>query len=92
MIQFEKPSELNGSQLRDELRNVKINISDEFNAVLVDGNDKLWLNIAEKDAAKAAEVVAKHVGTDQRPQIEAQRNAILERLGLTAEDVALLLR
>jgi hypothetical protein len=62
MITFNKPINLDGAQLRNELRNVGISITDEINAVFVDG-DVLRLDIAESDAEAAAVVVAAHNGT-----------------------------
>jgi hypothetical protein len=63
MIQFTKPTNLNGTELRDELRLAGVDISDSPHAVAVDGNDKLLLDILEKDKSKATEVVAAHNGT-----------------------------
>ena len=90
-MKFTKPEELNGSQLRKELRAAKISISDEGDSIILDGNGDLILNITEKDFAKAEEIVNAHVGIDETAEIAAKRNAILERLGITADEVALLL-
>ena len=49
MIKFEKPNQLNGSQLRQELLNAGVTIVDEFTSVVVDGNDELWLDIVAAD-------------------------------------------
>ena len=62
MIQFTKPANLDGAKLRDELKAQKINISDEKDAVTLDDNNILWLNIAQKDVEKAMTVVANHQG------------------------------
>ena len=60
MIQFTRPINLNGEELRAELNagGVVINKSP-----LLDGENNLWLDIAEKDKAKATPIVAAHNGT-----------------------------
>jgi len=91
MIKFIKPNQLNGIQLRQELNNAGVLISNEPNAVFIDGNGDFWLVINKKDEAKAKPIVDAHVGIDQTPIIEAKRQAILDRLGLTADEAKLLL-
>lgn len=69
MVKFNKPSNLDGAKLIDELiaAGVKI-IGTDPNAHLgktapsIDGEDNLLLDIAEADKAKAAAVVAAHNG------------------------------
>ena len=61
MQYFNRPINLNGANLRNELRNVGIVISDEINAVFVDG-DVLRLDIVEGDAVAAKTIVAAHNG------------------------------
>jgi len=91
MIKFNKPESLNGSQLRQELNNAGVKISNEPDALFIDGNGDFWLIIDKEDEAKARPIVDAHVGVDQTPIIEAKRQAILDRLGLTADEVKLLL-
>lgn len=62
MQTFTKPTNLNGAELRQELNAAGVNISDDTNAVVLDG-DVLFLDIAAKDKAKAETVVAAHNGT-----------------------------
>lgn len=92
MIKFTKPQELNGNQLRKELRNGQVPISDDIFSVQVDDNDELWLDIAEKDKTKAAAIVQAHVGIDESIAKKAAKTALLAKLGITAEEAALLLQ
>jgi len=63
MISFNKPTNLNGAELRQELNNAGVAISNDFSAVVLDGEKVLWLDIAEGDAKVAEAVVAAHNGT-----------------------------
>jgi hypothetical protein len=65
MIQFTKPTNLNGSELLAELNagGVTITQSPEL-----DGLGVLWLNIAETDETKAKKIVAAHNGTIVAPE------------------------
>lgn len=64
MASFTKPSSLNGTQLRDELRIAGVTISDEPNAVLDSSDGFIHLDIKKADESKAETVVAAHVGVD----------------------------
>ena len=83
MIQFTKPSQLNGSQLKDELVAAGVAIKDDSNAVSTDGEQNLWLEIADADKVKAQEVVANHVGIDKEPTLEDK----LSSVGLSLTDL-----
>jgi len=61
MIQFEKPNNLNGKQLMDELVAAGVAITEP---PLLDGNRKLWLEIKATDKTKAQPIVDAHVGID----------------------------
>jgi len=63
MISFTKPENLNGAELRQELNDSGIAISNDVSAVMLDGEKVLWLDIAESDAEAATLVVAAHNGT-----------------------------
>ena len=67
MLSFTKPKNLNGAELRDELRNAGIEISDDKEAVSLKEND-LLLKISEADKTKAEAVVAAHNGTTVAPE------------------------
>ena len=88
MIQFTQPISLNGAQLVEELTSAGISVTGRPS---IDGDGVLWLNVPTKDKAKAETIVGAHVGIDQTPAIEAQRKALLERLGLTADEARLLI-
>ena len=68
MIQFEKPANLNGTELLNELENVGIVLDKEEQAPLIDGDGNLWLDIKEADKSSAAAVVAVHNGTTVAPE------------------------
>ena len=91
MIKYTKPAQLNGSQLRKELRAAAVTISDEAESVMIDGNGEFWLDIAEKDKAAAEAVVKSHVGVDESEANAAAKAALLDRLGITADEAKLLL-
>ena len=96
MIKYNKPVKLNGRELVAELNaaGIVVNLN---NSPLVDGNDDLWLDIDEKDEAKAKNIVDAHNGTIvfdnslQQAAKEAIRQAVLDKLGLSADEVAALL-
>ena len=91
MIKYTKPTELNGSQLRKELNAAGVKISDSLESVTIDGNGDLWLDIADKDKAKTETIVASHIAIDESIAKGAAKTALLERLGITAEEAKLLL-
>lgn len=91
MIQFEKPVNLNGDELLDELLAVGIVLDKWKQAPSIDGNGVMWLDIAEADEAKATSIVAAHNGTTVAPDNSVAKAALLARLGITAEEAQLLL-
>jgi hypothetical protein len=82
MIKFDKPTNLNGIELMAELNaaDVKINGWPE-----IDLDNNLFLDIAEKDEAKAKLIVAAHNGTMVAPEPTIQQK--LENIGLNFEDL-----
>ena len=62
MIQFTKPKSLNGIQLLAELSAEGITVTGQ---VHLDDNLVLWLDLPEKDKAKATEIVNAHIGLDE---------------------------
>jgi len=68
MMQFTKPTNLNGEELRLELNNAGVAISDDIEAVSLDDENNLWLDIAEADKAKATPIIAAHNGTIIAPE------------------------
>lgn len=82
MIQFTKPNNLNGAELLDELNAAGVPIT---NIPMIDGNGNFWLDIADKDEAKAALVVAAHNGTTVAPELTL--NQKLASVGLSVDDL-----
>ena len=85
MEQFKKPENLNGGELRDELRAAGVKIGDKFDAVMVDDMNILLLDIASADKVKTNAVVAAHNGTvaDREATIEEK----LASVGLSVTDL-----
>jgi hypothetical protein len=84
---FNKPTKLNGTRLANELADVGI-IVDE---IVLNGAGKLELQIADKDKAKAEQVIADHKGEDiidPTPALKASALAKLAALGLTPDEIA----
>jgi len=90
MIKFNKPEQLNGEQLIEELKAIGVIVNDKTSP-LIDGNGDFWLDIDLKDEVKAKPIVAAHNGTIVAPDKSAQRQAVLDRIGITAEEAQLLL-
>lgn len=86
-MEFNIPAQLNGVQLQKELKDVGVKLNDYPRLV----DNKLILNITENDKIKAMAVVDAHIGIDNSAQVAAQRQAILDRLGITEEEARILL-
>lgn len=82
MIQFTKPQNLNGTELMAELNTAGVSI---LNSPIIDGEGNFWLDIAEKDKAKAAPIVAAHNGTMVAP--EPTLDEKLASVGLSVADL-----
>lgn len=65
MIQFTKPTNLNGTELLAELNAGGVSITE---SPIIDGDGNFWLDIADKDKAKAMPIVASHNGTIVAPE------------------------
>ena len=85
MIKFNKPANLNGSELLDELAAVGIVLDLTTQAPLIDGNGDLWLDIKSADKAKAELVVAAHNGTTIAPEPTVEQK--LASVGLNLSDL-----
>jgi hypothetical protein len=86
MKSFIKPEFFNGTELIAELKTANVNINGKPE---IDGNGILWLDVT--DEVKTQEVLKNHNGTVIAPDLSTSRQAILDRLGLTAEEAQLLL-
>ena len=82
MIQFTKPSNLNGAELLDQLNAAGVVI---VAMPYIDDNQDLWLEIKESDKSKAAGIVAIHDGTMIAP--EPTINDKLASVGLSVTDL-----
>ena len=87
MIQFTKPANFNGSELLAELAAIGVVVKSD---PLADDNSNLWLDIKSTDKTKTEAVVGSHNGTTIAPDKTAARQAIADRLGLTADELAVL--
>jgi hypothetical protein len=85
MIKFNKPTNLNGSQLIDELAAVGIVLDKISEAPFIDGDGNFYLQIKPEDEAKAAAVVAAHEGTTVAPEPTIEDK--LASVGLNLEDL-----
>ena len=85
MIKFNKPANLNGAELLDELAAVGIVLDLTTQAPLIDGNGDLWLDVKSADKTKAAEVVAGHNGTTVAPEPTIEDK--LASVGLSLPDL-----
>lgn len=85
MESFSKPATLNGTQLRDELNAAGVAISNDINAVTDTSDGLIHLDIASKDQAKAAEVVATHVGVDK--VVELTLDEKLASVGISVDEI-----
>jgi hypothetical protein len=82
MIKFNKPQNLNGKELLDELLAVGVVVE---GLPVDDGAGNLILNIASKDEAKAEAVVAAHNGTTVAPEPTIEDK--LASVGLSLPDL-----
>ena len=82
MIQFNKPANLNGTELLEELNAAGVAIQQ---SPTVDGNGDLWLQIDAKDKSKAQAVVDAHNGTVIAPEPTIADK--LANAGLTIDDL-----
>jgi len=65
MIQFTKPTNLNGIELLAELNAAGVSITE---LPVIDGENNFWLDVAEADKDKASPIVKAHNGTTIAPE------------------------
>jgi hypothetical protein len=85
MISFTKPTNLNGMELRDQLNAGGVAISYDPDAMVVDGNNNLLLDIADENNTKASSIVAAHNGTIIAPPLTIEQK--LASVGLSIADL-----
>ncbi len=85
MIKFDKPVNLNGSELLDELAAVGIVLDKLKQAPYIDGNNEFWLDVKPADKAKTEAVVAAHNGTTVAPEPTIEDK--LASVGLNVSDL-----
>ncbi len=86
-MEFLLPNKFNSLQLQKELKNAGVILKD----IPQINNGKLVLEVAKKDETKTQAIVETHVGFDNSAEIQAQRQAVLDRLGLTDDELKVLL-
>ena len=77
MIKFNKPANLNGTELLAELNAAGIVITEP---PFIDGNGEFWLDIADKDKSAATTIVANHNGTIAAPESIVAAGLSIEEL------------
>ncbi len=82
MIKFNKPINLNGTELVNELNDAGVTVND---LPYVDGNSDLWLGISNSDKTKAESIVAAHNGTIIAPEPTIQDK--LANAGITLDEL-----
>jgi hypothetical protein len=82
MIQFNKPTNLNGNELIEELKSAGVTVN---GIPEVDAEGFLHLDIQAKDEAKAQPVVAAHNGTDGIKELTVAEK--LASVGLSVADL-----
>lgn len=85
MISFNKPTNLNGEELRQELNAAGVAISDDTTSVAIDENGKLLLDIKESDKTKASSVVTAHNGSNTPKQVSLEDK--LTSVGLSLSEL-----
>jgi len=85
MIKFNKPTNLNGTELLAELAAVGIVLVPIEQSPVVDSNNDMWLDIKPEDEAKAAAIVAAHNGTTVAPEPTVADK--LASVGLNLDDL-----
>jgi hypothetical protein len=85
MIKFNKPKNLNGAELLDELAAVGIILDKVAQAPFIDGNGDFWLDIDASNESAAAVVVAAHNGNTIAPEPTVSDK--LASVGLNLDDL-----
>ena len=82
MIQFTKPTNLNGAELLAELNAAGVTID---KSPVIEGDGSFWLDVKKSDEAKAKPIVAAHNGTIVPAELSVADK--LASVGLSIEDL-----
>jgi hypothetical protein len=82
MIKFDKPINLNGAELRLELKQAGFTIAEP---PLIDENGDFWLDVKLTDKVEVAKIVAAHNGTTVAPELTIEDK--LASIGLNLTDL-----
>lgn len=82
MIKFNKPVNLNGTELVNELNDAGVTVND---LPYIDANSDLWLDISELDKSAAESIVLAHNGTVIPPEPTIQDK--LANAGITLDEL-----
>jgi len=85
---FNKPTEFNGKQFIDELKAAGVDYQGQ---IWVKNENELDLNVTLKEKSIVEKVLNAHVAIDFNIERNKARQLVLEKLGITAEEAALLL-
>lgn len=88
MIKFNKPENLNGQELIEELELAGIIVTPDnsnIKAPLIDGNGDLWIDISLEKESEAALIIASHNGTTAQPESTIADK--LASVGLSIEEL-----
>ena len=85
MITLTKPQNLNGTELRAQLNEAGVAISNNPEAVSIDENDALVLDIDEAKMDIAVKIVAAHNGTTVAPEPTVKNK--LASVGVSIDDL-----
>jgi hypothetical protein len=86
MVKFTTPTNLNGAELMQELKDAGITVSD---FPMIDGNGDLHLAIQESDSKKAESIVASHNGNTVPSELTIEEKLASVGLNLTDLKAAL---
>ena len=85
MIKFNRPNNLNGAELLDELAAVGIVLDKIKQIPVIDAENNLLLDIESADEAKAEAVIAAHNGNTVAPEPTIETK--LASVGLNLDDL-----
>lgn len=82
MIKFNKPTNLNGAELLQELNDAKIAVN---SPLVIDGNGDFWIDVLETDKTETQKIINAHNGTINPPLPTLESR--LRQIGLSIDDI-----